>query len=764
MPAESTAPERNKHGQSSVLSPKVPLAAANDLQRPTGRNESIPLLGSSEGGYPLVLNSLELMRSGRLRELLLYMIRAVESNASDRLTERCIGIEVFGRERDWDPSIDPCVRVAVGRLRTKLATYYEHSGRNDSSKVVLIKGSYVPQILHTEISLSETGRVSSDSVQEERSLRAKQLTPSIGRIVFSLFIISLAIVLLATIRWKSRAAADRNADRFEMTPFSTEAGTQFSPAISPDEKTIAYVWDKSQAQFHVFVRPVAGGSELEIPGGNGNDFYPSWSPDGSQLAFLRVDGREGKLVVANLATGDQKVVGAVGLSAGRWAEDSGPLLGDPGPTWSADGNDLIAFDQEHFGVYAISLLTGQRRQLTYDSDGTRDFYPRISPDGQWLAFVRYITHGVGDLYVLPLRSGGEPRQLTHDRRTIRGISWSGDSQTLTIASNRSGSFELCTVNIKSSAIAALPSDTAYAADPVLASKGDWLAFDNLHEVISIYQAIVPKVSMVVSMHPLITSLGRNRWASRSPDGMKIAFTSDRSGTWQIWLAGPDGRAPKQVSQLDGSLTGGINWAPDSKHGVFDGRASGHSAIYLMDIATGVSTRLLPDSLSEDVLPYWSPDGQEIYFSSNKDGSVALYRMAVNSRQVTLVARDGFRAIPTQDGHWIYYSTRSNVLWRVPAEGGTPTELPPSLQTYSSSTWTVVGNNLLILKRDVDDPTILRLLDVDPQLRVHSTGVITLAPQTAVISVQNSATEGEIFLDVQTQMTSEIVLRRREEGR
>lgn len=261
------------------------------------------------------------------------------------------------------------------------------------------------------------------------------------------------------------------------------------------------------------------------------------------------------------------------------------------------------------------------------------------------------------------------------------------------------------------------------------------------------------------MHPLITSLGRDRWATRSPDGTKIAFTSDRSGTWQIWLAGQDGSAPKQIAHLDGSLTGGISWAPDSRHGVFDGRTSGHSAIYLMDTATGVSTRLLPNNSAEDRLPCWSPDGRQIYFSSDKDGSVALYRMATDSRQTTLVAHDGFRAQPTQDGRWIYYATMFEALWRVPAEGGVPTLLPSNLQTFSSSTWTVVGNNLLVLKKG-RDPNTLELLEADPALHIRSVGTISLAPQTAVLGIQSSENGHELFIDVRTQLTSEIVLRKR----
>jgi Tol biopolymer transport system component len=241
--------------------------------------------------------------------------------------------------------------------------------------------------------------------------------------------------------------------------------------------------------------------------------------------------------------------------------------------------------------------------------------------------------------------------------------------------------------------------------------------------------------------------------------MKVAFVSDRSGTWQISLAGPDGSAPKQVTHLEGSLLGSINWAPDSRHLVFDGRPSGHSAIYQLDVATGIVTPLLSDGSAEERVPCWSPDGNQLYFSSDKDGSVALYRMAMDSRQISLVAHDGFRAQSTADGRWIYYATMFDVLWRVPADGGVPTQLPSNLQTYSSSTWTVVGNNLLILKKGSASNT-LDLVEADPALHVRSVGSLTLAPQTEVVGVGSSQSGRELLVDLRSQMTSDIVLRKR----
>ena len=61
-----------------------------------------------------------------------------------RLKEQIIGMEVFDRKPDYDPRIDPIVRVEARRLRAKLKAYYTSPGRGDSIMIGLPKGAYLP--------------------------------------------------------------------------------------------------------------------------------------------------------------------------------------------------------------------------------------------------------------------------------------------------------------------------------------------------------------------------------------------------------------------------------------------------------------------------------------------------------------------------------------------------------------------------------------------------------------------------------------------
>jgi WD40 repeat protein len=77
--------------------------------------------------------------------------------------------------------------------------------------------------------------------------------------------------------------------------------------------------------------------------------------------------------------------------------------------------------------------------------------------------------------------------------------------------------------------------------------------------------------------PLLTRTAQTR-SRYSPDGSKIAFVSDRSGTMQIWSASRDGSNLAQIAHLPDSWVGGLAWSPDSAFIAFDWRPQGHSSI------------------------------------------------------------------------------------------------------------------------------------------------------------------------------------------
>jgi adenylate cyclase len=91
-----------------------------------------------------ILESPEFKGSERLSEFLRYVTEETLTGRSDQIKGYSIGVEVFGRTRDFDPQTDPVVRVVAGRLRRALQSYYSGTGADDPIRISIPKGRYVP--------------------------------------------------------------------------------------------------------------------------------------------------------------------------------------------------------------------------------------------------------------------------------------------------------------------------------------------------------------------------------------------------------------------------------------------------------------------------------------------------------------------------------------------------------------------------------------------------------------------------------------------
>jgi hypothetical protein len=99
-----------------------------------------------------VLASHEFRSSKRSQEFLRYVIENTLKGQADVLKERTIGIEVFGRSTNYDPSEDATVRVKAGEVRKRLGIYYSGEGAHDPIRIELPSGTYVPEFRPVAVS------------------------------------------------------------------------------------------------------------------------------------------------------------------------------------------------------------------------------------------------------------------------------------------------------------------------------------------------------------------------------------------------------------------------------------------------------------------------------------------------------------------------------------------------------------------------------------------------------------------------------------
>jgi hypothetical protein len=101
-----------------------------------------------------ILESQTFATSPRLREVLVYLLKMMEKETSDEITEQSIGQAVFGRSPGYNASDDNIVRVTVRHLRNRLEEYYASEGATDPLALVIPKGKYIPSFVLRQVGSS----------------------------------------------------------------------------------------------------------------------------------------------------------------------------------------------------------------------------------------------------------------------------------------------------------------------------------------------------------------------------------------------------------------------------------------------------------------------------------------------------------------------------------------------------------------------------------------------------------------------------------
>lgn len=681
-----------------------------------------------------VLTSAEFARAKRMARFLRFVVEETHAGRGDELKERQIGIEVFDRPAHWDPKIDNIVRSEARRLRTKLEVYYNTVGKHDRLRISMPKGSYAVEFL--EISQPE---------EEHEPAPIANLSPLAASppgsrprwrlIAGSVCMILFLPVLAHFLPWRHTSVRAKE-DGFEVRPFANEIGQEFSPAVSPDGKRIAYTWDGNKDNYDIYIKDVSKGTVSRLTQDASPELNPAWSPDGKQVVFLRVAGDRAHVVIKDTESGEERILTDTQSPISTWLADSNPYFGCHGPAWSPDGQRIVVADQEvsgrGYGLYSIAAKTGERQQLTTPPGVERDTCPHFSPDGRSIAFVRYVSHGISEVHTMAA-DGSDQKQLTSDRRTIRGLDWNSDGRQIIFSSLRQGGFQLRAIDRKGGESHLVPVTTTSAVDPSISLVGNWLAFTELEENWNIWRVHLTPNGMG-KPELLLSSTGKNHSPSYSPDGKHIAFVSDRSGSPEMWVADQDGANVERVTNFNGPWLGSIRWSPDGRTLVFDARPAGHSGIFTMSAAGGTPAPLQLDAF-EERRPTWSRDGQSIYFNSNRSGSLQIWKRSLQTGQVTPVGpADTNESTESDDGRFLVFTNSGYELWRCRPDGSGLERLVTGLNPEPGLDWSLAHDGVYFASHQGEQAGIFFYRFSDRTTRKIGSPEKPFAPGTPSLSV------------------------------
>ena len=561
---------------------------------------------------------------------------------------------------DFEVGINRCIR----RIRSALLDdaeaprYLETVPRVGYRFIAPVEG---PATVATETVLPAEVMIPPPPLPTRPAVKRKAL------VLAALAALSLSIAL-AGILWFSWHRSHLPAD-LDVVPLAVSLGDQFTPTFSPDGRQVAFTWNgESQDNFDIYLKLVSSSSPaLRLTTNKDVDYSPAWSPDGEWIAFCRgSDTRGGAIwVVPSLGGAERKIIE---LNA----------LGNPwnrAIAWSHDSKHLVVSvelaGQSKKGLHLVNISTGAISQMTTPAASEEDMHPAVSPNGRTIAFTRDVGRGVSSILLVPF-AGGTPHTIPAPQaKHVYNArpAWTPDGSHVTFVSNAGGDSHLWLSPVQGSGT---PQEITGVGDgvqdAVLSTTGQ-LSLVRQTEDSNLWtvdlRSSVP--NELPKARRIFASTRTEESPAVRPDGQQIAFASNRSGYGEIWTGRVDGSDAMQVTYLENPVTGSPDWAPDGHRLVFDSRAGGRPQLYLMS-ADGGKAVVLPTGEGISVVPHWSPDGRYIYFSSDRTGRMEIWRVPSTGGVPEQITKEGgFAAVPSPDGASIYYSSDNesvSSLWEL----------------------------------------------------------------------------------------------------
>lgn len=332
------------------------------------------------------------------------------------------------------------------------------------------------------------------------------------------------------------------------------------PRVSPDGKTIAFAADAT-GRYAIHIMPITGGQPKLVAEAQGQACQPCWSPDGKTLAYV-VDRRQ----IETLSLDGTKAV--------AFTATSGELHS---PSFSPDGKGLV-FTHLDEGKAELRTVVSV---LVKGSD-VFPFRPTWLPDGDMIFAADGQIQRLGP-------SGRKPIPFEVRLKVAKPF-----------YKKRGRNFD-----------STVPSPVVGIGSPVLSPDGTQIAFRALNDLY-----IMP---LGGSAKPLTKDRFWKCDPAWSPDGLSLAYSTDRGGDLQIWVRTLATGKDRQITRHSGAALAPA-WSRNGKTLAFLDQTG---ALHTADVATGAIRQILP-AIWEPGRPSWSADGKTIALAAFKPYS-ARYR-------------------------------------------------------------------------------------------------------------------------------------------
>ncbi len=465
-------------------------------------------------------------------------------------------------------------------------------------------------------------------------------------------------------------------------PLTSAPGLEHQPRIVPGGEWVVYaVMRRDRNDWDLFRIALSDGASQPVAVTPGvHEHGPAISPLGDELAYVRMTESGCEVVIQSLVLGVPEPV----TSCTR----KFPTLVD----WSPAGN-WIAYSAAQTTeadnlrrIYRVNRLSGDTRRLSdaVSPTGT-DFYPRFSPSGKQVAFLRgepQPDHRA-TLWVVAVETGAETR-LTQLPAQLGGMAWISESQLMYSYAD-AGRMRGQLLNLASGENR--PIDSSELVHPDYSIPDKLLVAAELRSDRDL-ALLMPDGEI----RTVAQSTSDDHHGQLSYDEAWVALISRRSGFDELWIAAMDSVTARRLTRFDGATVRYPDWHPGGQQILFTAQSGAAEQLFEVDVVSGV-VRQIATPFLEITTPRWLPSGDR-WVSGCLDASG--WGICVSEEQAVSRIADGYFRPQPLDDEFAAVVDGTGVLYRLTLADGSLEEIWGGVPDSGRAGWALDNDRILFL--------------------------------------------------------------------
>jgi|GEM_PF-2142867 len=491
-------------------------------------------------------------------------------------------------------------------------------------------------------------------------------------------------------------------------PLTYLKGLELYPDISPDGKWMLFNFvEAGSDNWRLYLKEMSSAELIPLSDENESVQYPRWSLDGQFLSYTRFFNGECVFMVAEFDV-EQKV-----LHNQTPVKSCNPISRTAQMMLWKNNEGMFYLEEKSYSapgvIYSYNFDSKRSWQTTTPLPTSKgDYFFQLSPSGDQIAVLRSNNNRATEIWTYDTKHWESTLHDTVNTILYR-LEWSQDAQHLVYKNDQN---QIVKTPIQNGAKSVLASLNIPFNSPLIVSEDPYRIAAVTGVMFS--SDIVRKAQGSSQVTLEVNSSARDLLPTVSSDGNTLAWVSNRTGRFQIWMKKNDGTEIMLTDLKHQVNFGSLNFSPDgSKIG---GTADGSYFVYDLQ-----KSRLLWSDYPEVEFRrfQWRANSREFYVNRHKDGHRVhlIVDATTNSTKVFELFPDAFFVIESQDARYIYtWDNETGSIKRFDTHTKSAFTFVMKTDTARTNQWSMSERGLYLVQQDGQDTRLIYIdhLLTEPQ--------------------------------------------------